>query len=113
MIGELYNVGFAFAQRWNKDGKDIEAIEEVGAESSRFDRFFQVDVSGVHDADVHFNGAGPAEALDDLAALAPARVTADSNTPVALVSGTDRIGFDVLLQRIHETLREREPTTSR
>jgi GTP-binding protein HflX len=56
---------------------------------------------------------GAAKALDDLAALAPARVMADSNTPVALVSATERTGFDDLLMRIQETLREREPATLR
>ena len=56
---------------------------------------------------------GPAEALDDLTLLAPARVMADSNTPVALVSATERFGFEDLLMRIQETLREREPATPR
>ena len=55
----------------------------------------------------------PSEDPVDLAALVPARVTLDSNTPVTLVSATERIGFDDLLSRIRETLLEREPATTR
>lgn len=49
---------------------------------------------------------GATAALEDLAALAPARVLADANTPVVLVSAVERIGFDDLLSRIEESLRE-------
>lgn len=52
---------------------------------------------------------GPVEDFSHLSALAPARVPADSNTPVVLVSALQRIGLDDLLSTIGESLSERKP----
>ncbi len=52
---------------------------------------------------------GPVEDFSHLSALAPARVPADSNTPVVLVSALQRIGLDDLLSTIGESLSDRKP----
>ena len=55
---------------------------------------------------------GSSETLDHLSALAPTRVPRDADTPAVLVSALDRTGFDDLLSRIGESLRERQPAAA-
>ncbi len=51
---------------------------------------------------------GPAETVEDLALLAPARVLGDSNTPVVMVSALRGTGLDDLLATIGQGLVELE-----
>ena len=64
VVGKLQDVGFALAQGRNEDGKDIEPVEEILAESPLGDGFFQIYVGRRDDANIYRHRAAATKALD-------------------------------------------------
>src|SRR5215469_11473801 len=56
VAGKNRNVFLAVAQRRNKEGNDVEAIEQILAEAAVRDFLFEILVGGGDDADVHADG---------------------------------------------------------
>jgi hypothetical protein len=52
------------SQRWDQDGKDVEAIEQILAEVAGSDLLFQIAVGGGDEAQVDADGAGSSHALE-------------------------------------------------
>jgi len=63
MADEERNVFGAFAKRGDADGKDVEAIEKVGAEFVFGNEIGELAIGGSDEAGVGLEGAGAAEAL--------------------------------------------------
>lgn len=55
-LGQFRNVGFAFTQRWHFNVDDIEAIEQVLAETAFGHVVGKIAIGGSDDADVDPNG---------------------------------------------------------
>src|SRR5207248_4740859 len=47
----------SLAQRWHKDGEDLEPVVKVAAKLAVFDHLLQVTVGGGHQTRIHRNGA--------------------------------------------------------
>ena len=65
-VDEKRDVFLAVAQRRDKEGDDVEAIEEVFAEVAAGDLFFEVLVGGGDDADVDVDGVAGADGVEAL-----------------------------------------------
>ena len=64
MIDEQRYVRFSFSQGRKLDGKDIEPVIKVGAESSRGHLLFGLFIGGGDDSDIYFYRLAAAEAFD-------------------------------------------------
>ena len=64
MVGEQEDVASPVAQRRQVDGKDVEAVEEVGAEPSGGEILFEVPVRRGDDPDIDLDHPGGTEGLE-------------------------------------------------
>ena len=64
VAGQDGDVAPALAQRRERDGEHIEAIEQILAELTLSHHALQVSVGGGDDADIDHNGIGAADALE-------------------------------------------------